>query len=117
MANILFICSANKQRSPTAADYFTEKFPSLEFESAGTNRKTCHKEGTTPVTEELMEWADLVMVMEERHRQLIVKNGGSHFGGKISVLAIPDRFKYYQKELIALLVTKAEPLFLDLVES
>lgn len=113
MTNILFVCSANKQRSPTAADYFTEKFPQLDFESAGTNHKICRQEGTQPLTEELMEWAELVVVMEERHRRIITENGGSRFGGKIRVLGIPDRFKYYQRELIELLVDKAEPLFAD----
>ncbi|WP_299336826.1 hypothetical protein [uncultured Psychroserpens sp.] len=58
-----------------------------------------------------MEWADLVIVMEEKHRKIITENGGSHFRKKIKVLAIPDRFKYYQNDLIELLVLKAEPLF------
>ncbi|BAO74494.1 hypothetical protein [Winogradskyella sp. PG-2] len=58
-----------------------------------------------------MEWADLVIVMEEKHRKVIVENGGSHFRKKITILSIPDRFKYYQKELITLLEEKAEPLF------
>ena len=40
-----------------------------------------------------MNWADLVLVMEEKHRKLIVKNGGSEFGSKIKVLSIPDRLK------------------------
>ncbi|WP_425076954.1 phosphotyrosine protein phosphatase [Psychroserpens sp. S379A] len=111
MKNILFVCSANKQRSKTASDYFSEKFKIFEFDSAGTNHKICNKEGTKPLTMDLMNWADLVIVMEQRHRKLIVENGGSEFGNKIKVLAIPDRFKYYQKELIELLEQKAEPLF------
>ena len=111
MKNILFVCSANKQRSKTASDYFSEKMTTFEFDSAGTNHKICNKEGTQPLTLELMKWADLVIVMEERHRKLIVENSGSQFGKKIKVLSIPDRFKYYQKELIELLELKARPLF------
>jgi predicted protein tyrosine phosphatase len=114
MKKILFVCSANKQRSKTASDYFSEKLTSFEFDSAGTNHKICNKEGTQPLTVELMNWADLVIVMEERHRKLIVQNGGSEFGNKISVLSIPDRFKYYQKELIDLLEQKVSPLIINL---
>ncbi|MBW1297897.1 phosphotyrosine protein phosphatase [Aquimarina litoralis] len=114
MKKILFVCSANKQRSKTAADYFSEKLKGFEFDSAGTNHKICHNEGTQPLTYELMKWADLVMVMEERHRKLIIENGGSKFGKKINVLAIPDRFKYFQKELIDLLEQKARPLIMNL---
>ncbi|WP_405207116.1 phosphotyrosine protein phosphatase [Aquimarina sp. LLG6339-5] len=113
MRKILFVCSANKQRSKTASDYFSEKLTAFEFDSAGTNHKICNKEGTQPLTFELMKWADLVIVMEERHRKLIVENGGSEFGSKIRILSIPDRFKYYQKELIDLLEQKAKPLILN----
>ncbi|MEM5566096.1 phosphotyrosine protein phosphatase [Psychroserpens sp. AS72] len=112
-SKILFVCSANKQRSKTASDYFSEKLSSFEFDSAGTNHKICNKEGTQPLTENLMEWADLVIVMEEKHRQIITKNGGSHFRRKIKVLHIPDHYSYYQKELITLLEEKAEPLIED----
>lgn len=89
---------------------FLKKLTAYEFDSAGTNHKVCNKEGTQPLTIELMKWADLVIVMEEKHRKLIVKNGGSKFGKKIRVLSIPDRFKYYQKELVDLLEQKARPL-------
>jgi predicted protein tyrosine phosphatase len=107
MKNILFVCSANIQRSKTAEDYFAEQYPSLEFASAGTNLKLCQKEGTNPLTEAMMLWADCVLVMEERHRKAIKTNGGARFGNKIRVLRIPDRYKYYQRELIDLLEEKA----------
>jgi predicted protein tyrosine phosphatase len=111
MKKILFVCSANKQRSKTASDYFSEKYDDILFDSAGTNHKICNKEGTQSLTEKLMIWADQVIVMEEKHRRIITKNGGSQYRKKIIVLSIPDHFKYYQKELIALLEKKADPLF------
>lgn len=114
MKKILFVCSANKQRSQTASDYFSETLSSFEFDSAGTNHKICQKEGTQLLTEHLMNWADLVIVMEEKHRRIITKNGGSHFRKKITVLSIPDRFKYYQKELIEHLEEKVVPLLYNL---
>jgi len=44
--NILFVCSANKDRSKTAEDYFSEQFPNINFDSAGTNKKICNQLGT-----------------------------------------------------------------------
>ncbi len=106
MKNILFVCSANKQRSKTGEDYFSAKYPYLNFDSAGTNWKICQQEGTNPLTEELAEWADIIFVMEKRHKEEINRQLGSGFTKRIHVLNIPDRFKYYQKELIALLEEK-----------
>lgn len=111
MKNILFVCSANKQRSKTADDYFSEKYPKLNFDSAGTNLKICHKEGTNPITDEMAEWADVIYVMEKRHKEGINKLTSENYSKKIKVLNIPDRFKYYQKELIELLEEKVRSVF------
>lgn len=110
MKKILFVCSVNKQRSKTASDYFSKEFPSLQFDSAGTNHKLCHKEGTQPLTHKLMEWADLVIVMEEKHKEIILTQGDSSYSKKINVLSIPDIYTYCQKELIDLLKQKVIPL-------
>lgn len=98
--NILFVCSANKLRSKTADDYFSEKYPSISFMSAGTNRKTCMKDGTTLLEEWMLEWADIVYVMENKHMSEITKNLGSGYNKKMKVLCIPDHYDYYQRELI-----------------
>lgn len=103
---ILFVCSANKQRSKTAEDYFASKYPEFEFLSAGTNLKTCRKEGTTELTEDLLKWAEVVYVMEQRHLEQIQKHTGSEYYSKINVLNIPDLFKYYDAHLIDLLEEK-----------
>lgn len=66
---ILFICSANKQRSKTAEDYFSSKYADLEFMSAGTNSKICEQQGTTPINSALLEQADLIFVMENSHKK------------------------------------------------
>lgn len=108
MTKFLFVCSANKQRSRTAEDLFQELFPNLEFDSGGTNHKICFKEGTTPLSEEQVEWADRVYAMEEKHRGIINKHTNSKYRKKIVVLNIPDRFEYNQKELIVLLKAKIQ---------
>lgn len=102
MKNILFVCSANVDRSKTAEDFYSEKIPSLNFRSAGTNHKICMQEGTNALTQEDLDWADLVLVMESKHLNWIsnnLKRGGSY----IETLNIPDRYKYYSKELIEVL--------------
>ena len=103
---ILFVCSANKQRSKTAEDYFASIYKNHEFLSAGTNIKLCRKEGTTELTKNLLKWADKVYVMEKRHLEQIQKNTGSRYYSKIKVLAIPDVYKYYDGVLIGLLEEK-----------
>ncbi|APQ18601.1 phosphotyrosine protein phosphatase [Maribacter hydrothermalis] len=100
---ILFICSANKQRSKTAEDYFASKFPEHEFLSAGTNSKICRKEGTTELTEVLLEWADKVYAMEKKHLDQIQKHTGSKYYTKVTVLNIPDIYGYYDKGLLKIL--------------
>ena len=103
---ILFICSANKLRSKTAEDYFSETNNEHIFLSAGTNVKTCLKEGTTPLEEYLLDWADVVYVMEKKHKQEINNYVGDIFNNKIIILNIKDNYKYFQKELIQLLKNK-----------
>jgi len=101
--NYLFVCSANKQRSKTAEDYFAEKHPEHKFRSAGTNNKICRKEGTTELTEELLKWADKAYVMEKKHFDQIKKHTGSKYYSKITVLHIPDVYQYYDKALLRIL--------------
>ena len=109
--NILFVCSANLQRSKTGEDYFSSVYPNYTFQSAGTNLKVCQKEGTNPLTEELLIWADMVFVMENKHSKSIQKLSSNSYAKKIIVLAIEDKYNYYQPELIAILREKTSNYF------
>ncbi|WP_203296437.1 phosphotyrosine protein phosphatase [Luteirhabdus pelagi] len=104
--NHLFICSTNKQRSKTAEDFFSQKYPEHEFLSAGTNIKICRKEGATVLTEDLLAWADKAFVMEKKHLDQIKKHTGLKYYSKINVLDIPDIYKYYDAGLIKILEEK-----------
>lgn len=106
MKKFLFICSANKQRSKTAEDYFAKGHPNYHFKSAGTNIKICRKEGTTELTEELLIWADTIFVMEQKHVDIIKRNTSGSYFSKIEILNIPDIYEYYSKELIEILEEK-----------
>ena len=70
--------------------------------------KICNKEGTNFITEEHLIWADTVYVMEQRHKKAINEHTERKYRTKIVVLNIPDRFKYYQKELISILEEKIQ---------
>ena len=112
MDHILFVCSANKDRSKTAEDHFSEKYPGFYFLSAGTNQKICEQEGTSFLTDDMLDWASRVYVMEEKHRQWIKTHFKHNYGQKIVVLNIPDVYQYFQKELIVLLDQKLAGKFI-----
>jgi predicted protein tyrosine phosphatase len=96
--NLLFICSENRLRSPTAEAVFSE-YPGIKAISAGTN-----KDAETTVSGDLIEWADVILVMENSHRNKIAKKYQELLKGKkLAVLAIPDNYKYMDPELIKLL--------------
>jgi len=106
MKSILFVCSANKDRSKTAEDYFSKYYPNLTFDSAGTNKNTCNKLGTNYISEEQLDLADNVFVMENKHLKAIKEVFGNRYYNKITVLNINDIYKYGSKELIETLKTK-----------
>jgi predicted protein tyrosine phosphatase len=106
MKSILFVCSANKDRSKTAEDYFSKQYNNLSFDSAGTNKNTCNKLGTNYISEEQLDLADKVFVMESKHLKAIKEVFGHKYYNKISVLNINDIYKYGSKELIEILKTK-----------
>ncbi|HNV82791.1 MAG TPA: low molecular weight protein tyrosine phosphatase family protein [Arenimonas sp.] len=106
MQKILFVCSQNKLRSPTAEQVFSE-IPGLDVLSAGTNH-----DAVTPLSSELVEWADKIFVMENMHREKLQKRFRSSLKGKkIICLGIPDNFSYMDPELVAILKKKL-PQFL-----
>ncbi|TGP13144.1 protein tyrosine phosphatase, partial [Mesorhizobium sp. M1D.F.Ca.ET.234.01.1.1] len=51
MKNVLFVCSQNRLRSPTAEQVFSKR-RDIEVESAGTNH-----DADNPLTHELVTWA------------------------------------------------------------
>lgn len=100
---ILFVCSANKQRSKTAEDYFSEMYPHIYFISAGTNIKICQKEGTISIMDIDLKEVDIIYTMEKKHKNFINSITECTYSKRIKVLNIPDIYKYYQKELLAIL--------------
>ena len=101
---VLFVCTANKLRSPTAEDVFRD-FPGIEALSAGTDA-----EAPRPLTKELVASADLIFAMEPHHRERIRKKYKPRpADNRIITLYIPDEYERGDPELVALLKDKVEP--------
>jgi len=101
MRNLLFICSENRLRSPTAEAVFST-YEGIQAIGAGTN-----KDAETPVSGDLIEWADIILVMEKSHRNKVSKKYKELLKDKrLIVLDIPDNYDCMQPELIQILKAK-----------
>jgi predicted protein tyrosine phosphatase len=101
---VLFICSRNQWRSPTAEQVFATR-PGQEVRSADVD-----KSAVEPVTPEVLEWADLILVMEKSYRAKPSKQFRSYLKNqKIVVLGIPDKYRYMDTELVGLLEKLVPP--------
>jgi predicted protein tyrosine phosphatase len=67
MMKVLFVCSRNRLRGPTAEQVFSTR-RDLEVASAGTNH-----DADTPLTADLIAWADIIFVVEKAHRAKLQK--------------------------------------------
>lgn len=91
---VLFVCTANRQRSPTAERLY-ESDPRFEVRSAG----TLAVRGREVTTDDLA-WADLVVVMEEQHRRHIEREFPCAAQDvRFIVLGIPDVYLYMETRL------------------
>lgn len=101
---ILFVCTANKLRSPTAEDIFRD-WPGVDAISAGTDTSA-----PRPLTKELVASADMIFVMETHHRDRIrSKFKQRPPDSRIITLHIPDEYERGNPELVALLKEKVCP--------
>ncbi|XUK64113.1 protein-tyrosine-phosphatase [Plantibacter sp. RU18] len=101
---VLFVCSRNRLRSPTAEVLFRQ-VPGIEVASAGLKR-----DADEVLTSEDVEWADLILVMERTHKQELTRRFGPSLAHtRVAVLGIPDQYDYMAPELVALLRRKVPP--------
>lgn len=105
MTNILFVCSRNQWRSPTAERVWA-KVPGLSVRSAGTSRNAKRRLSANDIA-----WADLIFVMETKHRDRIRAEFGrvAQFAS-IVVLEIPDDYAFMDPELIEILRGSVQPI-------
>lgn len=101
MRYVLFVCSQNRLRSPTAEQIFSGH-PGIETASAGLNH-----DAEIPLTAELVEWADLIFVMQRAHRTRLSRQFGPHLRkARVICLEIPDKYRFMDPALIRLLEAK-----------
>jgi predicted protein tyrosine phosphatase len=105
MKKLLFICSQNRLRSPTAEAVFSE-YEGFEVDSAGLDR-----DAEMPLCSEAIEWADIIFVMEKSHRSKLSKKFRPWLKNKrVICLDIPDEYEYMEPALVELLNKKVLPL-------
>lgn len=98
---LLFVCSRNRQRSLTAEHIFANE-PDLAVRSAGTEPGA-----RTKLTPGLLGWADVVFVMEKKHRDWINQRYADLVADKPVVnLLIADEYAYIDDELVAILTNR-----------
>lgn len=96
--NLLFICSRNQWRSRTAETIF-KNLQGYEIRSAGTEPSARIK-----ISEKLLAWAEIVFVMEKKHKQRIQQKFPQLASEKkFIILEIPDEYEYMDAELVGLL--------------
>ncbi|MBO9716857.1 MAG: low molecular weight protein tyrosine phosphatase family protein [Pseudoxanthomonas sp.] len=96
--HVLFVCSRNRLRSPTAEQLFADR-PGIETASAG-----LAPDADTPLSPELLAWADIVFVMERAQRARLSARFGAHLRGKrVVCLDIPDDYDFMDPALVGLL--------------
>ena len=100
MKKVLFVCSQNRLRSPTAEQMFSKR-RDIEVDSAGTNN-----DAENPLTPELVEWADIIFVMEKTHRNKLQQRFRRQLKARVICLDIPDEFAFMDPVLVRLLETK-----------
>ena len=99
---MLFVCGKNRRRSPTAEAVFSSR-AGIEVSSAGTAA-----DADCPVSGDLIEWADEIVVMEARHARQLRKQFAAILKDKRIVnLNILDKYELMQPELVAELEAKA----------
>jgi predicted protein tyrosine phosphatase len=102
--NLLFVCSSNRLRSPTAKAVFSD-IEGHSILSAG-----IRPDANTPVSAALIDWADTVFVMERWHLTTLELQFSSLLRSKrVVVLDISDQYSYMDPNLVLALKKKVTP--------
>lgn len=103
---ILFVCSRNKWRSRTAETIFKNN-GLHQIKSVGTE-----KSARIRITQNMINWADTIFVMESKHKKRMVENFELNLQEKdVEVLDIPDEYQYMDEDLVEILKIKLSDVF------
>lgn len=103
--NLLFICSRNQWRSPTA-ERIWRKSEGISARSAGTSPKA-----RRTVRHGDILWADIIFVMEDKHAnrlRAMFRQDVAH--KRLYVLGIPDAYRFMDPELVDELTSLVTPV-------
>ena len=104
MKRVLFLCSRNRLRSPTAEAIFSD-FAGVEVDSAG-----LAPDAEVVLSLETIHWAEIIFVMEKAHRIRLKRRFGNHLSGKrVICLDIGDGYDYMDSRLVKLLEARVTP--------
>jgi len=99
--NLLFVCSENRLRSPTGEEVFSS-YDGVDAIGCGTNA-----DSATPVSGDLIEWADVIFVMEQSHKNKVSKKFQALLKTtKVICLDIPDNYQRMDPALVRVLEHK-----------
>jgi predicted protein tyrosine phosphatase len=105
MEKLLFVCSRNKRRSLTAETIFRD-YSGYDVKSCGTNTGARVK-----ITAGLIGWADKIIFMGKRHKELASISFGDTLEKKqIYVLNIKDIYDFMDAKLVDKLKLKMADL-------
>ena len=112
VTNLLFICSRNQWRSPTAEKVWNN-IPNFKAKSAGTSpnakKVVSLADAKKVVSLADIRWADFIFVMEEKHKNRLIATFTNWIEYKqIYILDIPDNYKYMDLELITEITEKVK---------
>lgn len=101
VVRVLFVCQQNRRRSATAERVFCKR-ADWDVRSAGVGR-----DALVRINGRMLDWADRIFVMEERHRRELEQAFPDHPSlARIVSLQIPDEYAFLDPELIALLQSR-----------
>jgi len=93
--NVLFVCSMNKWRSPTAEKVY-RNHPLLNVRSAGTSSKAQHKISIVDI-----RWSDCIVLMEEKHHERVRSEFREELAHtEIHVIDVEDNFEFMDPRLV-----------------
>ena len=107
--NVLFVCSRNQWRSPTAETVYRNDMR-INVRSRGTARTAVQTIKAADI-----QWADVIFAMEDKHRRRLLADypGETEFV-PVRVLDIPDEYKFMDTELVELVRSATEPIIAEL---
>jgi predicted protein tyrosine phosphatase len=101
--HLLFVCSRNQWRSPTAEALY-RNHSEYQARSAGTASSARIR-----LSAKLIQWADIIFVMEHRHKQIVQQQFNNELSGKrLIVLDIADEYTYMDPELIEMIRSRVD---------